>query len=176
MKLSIALAVVVSCGTTSTAKAHWIKTPGQIHRIQSKTAQIEANKQNLAHAEGVLKFCEHQKCFNRLIVRDHRYMLRYSQNALWKLRWWGGMMPPHYQSWLCIHHYEGSWLDGNDPYWGGLQMDRGFMRSYAPNWLLRKGWANSWTPLQQMWVAENAHASGRGFNPWPNTAHYCNLL
>ena len=84
--------------------------------------------------------------------------------------------PPHKRGWLCIHHFEASWRDGNDPYWGGLQMDRSFMRSYAPRLLLRRGWANRWTALEQMWVAERAHRSGRGYGPWPNTARYCGLL
>jgi hypothetical protein len=84
--------------------------------------------------------------------------------------------PPHKAAWLCIHHFEGSWHDGGDPYWGGLQMDRGFMSTYAAGVLLHKGWANHWTPLEQMWVAERAFKSGRGFYPWPNTARYCGLL
>ena len=84
--------------------------------------------------------------------------------------------PPHKSGWLCIQRYEGSWADGGDPYWGGLQMDRGFMRSYAPPVLLRRGWANRWTPLEQMWVAERAHRSGRGFYAWPNTARSCGLI
>jgi hypothetical protein len=83
--------------------------------------------------------------------------------------------PPHKAQWLCIHRFEGSWRDSGDPYWGGLQMDRGFMRSYAPALLLRRGWANSWSALEQMWVAERAHRT-RGFYPWPNTARYCGLL
>src|SRR5204862_425389 len=33
--------------------------------------------------------------------------------------------PPHRRAWLCIHRYEGSWRDSGDPYWGGLQRDRG---------------------------------------------------
>jgi len=89
---------------------------------------------------------------------------------------WLAAHPPHKRGWLCIHHFEGSWSDSGDPYWGGLQMDRGFMRTYAPAFLLRKGWANRWTPLEQMWVAERAHRSGRGYGPWPNTARYCGLL
>ena len=89
---------------------------------------------------------------------------------------WLAAHPPHKRGWLCIHHFEGSWSDSGDPYWGGLQMDRGFMRTYAPRFLLRKGWADHWTPLEQMWVAERAHRSGRGYNPWPNTARYCGLL
>lgn len=84
--------------------------------------------------------------------------------------------PPHKSGWLCIHRFEGSWSDSGDPYWGGLQMDQGFMKTYAPKALLRRGWANRWTPLEQMWVAERAHRSGRGYGPWPNTARYCGLL
>ena len=84
--------------------------------------------------------------------------------------------PPHKSGWLCIHRYEGRWADSGDPYWGGLQMDRGFMRTYAPRVLLRRGWANRWTPIEQMWVAERAHRSGRGFYAWPNTARYCGLI
>lgn len=84
--------------------------------------------------------------------------------------------PPHKRGWLCIHRFEGSWGDDGDPYWGGLQMDRGFMLTYAPRVLLRRGWANRWTALQQMWVAERAHRSGRGYWPWPNTARFCGLI
>jgi hypothetical protein len=87
-----------------------------------------------------------------------------------------GKRPPHKRQWLCIHRYEGRWRDSGDPYWGGLQMDRGFMRRYAPPLLLRRGYADHWTPLEQMWVAERAHRSGRGFYPWPNTARYCGLI
>ncbi len=84
--------------------------------------------------------------------------------------------PPHKAGWLCIHRYEGNWSDSSDPYWGGLQMDRGFMSAYAPAELLRRGWADRWTALEQMWVAERAHRSGRGYWPWPNTARFCGLI
>lgn len=84
--------------------------------------------------------------------------------------------PPHKSGWHCIHRFEGGWTDSGDPYWGGLQMDRGFMRTYAPRVLLRRGWADRWSPLEQMWVAERAHRSGRGFGPWPKTARFCGLL
>ena len=83
--------------------------------------------------------------------------------------------PPHYSAWTCLQSKEGSWQDAGDPYWGGLQMDRSFMRAYAPKHLLRRGWANTWTPLEQMWVAERAYASGRGFGPWPNTRRMCGI-
>jgi len=84
--------------------------------------------------------------------------------------------PPHKGAWLCIHRHEGSWRDSGDPYWGGLQMDRGFMAGYAPGYLLRRGYADRWSPLEQMWVAERAYRSGRGFYAWPNTARYCGLI
>lgn len=83
--------------------------------------------------------------------------------------------PPHKLAWLCIHRYEGSWRDSGDPYWGGLQMDRGFMHAYAPRYLLRRGYADNWSALEQMWVAERAYRSGRGFSPWVNTARACGL-
>jgi len=84
--------------------------------------------------------------------------------------------PPHYRAWLCIHHYEGAWNDRWDPYWGGLQMDRGFMLSYGRDMVRRYGgWADRWPPLAQMWVAERAWKT-RGFYPWPRTARMCGLI
>ncbi|MDX6493093.1 MAG: Transglycosylase-like domain [Gaiellaceae bacterium] len=85
------------------------------------------------------------------------------------------MHPPHLQQFLCIHHYEGSWTDTGEPYYGGLQMDRGFQQTYG-GWLYAtKGTADHWTPIEQIWTAEKALKS-RGFWPWPNTARYCGLL
>jgi hypothetical protein len=86
------------------------------------------------------------------------------------------MNPPHKRQWVCIHRFEGSWTDPNPPFYGGLQMDLGFQRRYGPRLLARKGTADHWTPLEQMWVAERAHRAGRGFYPWPNTARYCGLI
>jgi hypothetical protein len=83
--------------------------------------------------------------------------------------------PPHLRQWLCIHRYEGSWRDPRGPYYGGLQMDREFQATYGPDLLRRKGTADHWTPLEQMWVAERAYRT-RGFWPWPNTARSCGLL
>jgi len=93
-----------------------------------------------------------------------------------KQAWRKAQRPPHYEEWLCIHRYEGSWVDPNAPYYGGLQMDVSFQRTYGGPLFEEKGTADHWSPLEQMWVAERAHASGRGFYPWPNTARFCNLL
>jgi hypothetical protein len=84
--------------------------------------------------------------------------------------------PPHQLEWQCIHRYEGSWTDSGAPYYGGLQMDMTFMRTYGGTLLRAKGTADRWTPLEQMWVAEKAYRAGRGFYPWPNTARYCGLV
>jgi hypothetical protein len=84
--------------------------------------------------------------------------------------------PPHLRQWTCIHRYEASWTDAGPLYYGGLQMDLGFQHAYGAALLARKGTANHWTPLEQMWVAERALNSGRGFWPWPNTARICGLL
>ncbi len=84
--------------------------------------------------------------------------------------------PPHLAAWRCIQRYEGPWNDPNPPYYGGLQMDIGFQRRYGAYLLRVKGTADRWTPLEQMWVAERAHRSGRGFSPWPSTARPCGLL
>ncbi len=113
---------------------------------------------------------------------DESQNLRYTKSvlALWTKRAFQvrnqAQNPPRLRSWLCIHRYEGSWADPNGPYYGGLQMDLGFMQAYGGSLLRHKGTADHWTPLEQIWVAERAYESGRGFYPWPNTARWCGLI
>jgi hypothetical protein len=111
-------------------------------------------------------------------VRNPRY-------RRWVLRLWAKRVqsvrrqaasPPRKRAWLCIHRHEGRWNDPHSPYYGGLQMDLAFQRRYGFDLLRRKGTADNWTPLEQMWVAERAFRSGRGFGPWPNTARACGLV
>ncbi len=84
--------------------------------------------------------------------------------------------PPHRRAWLCIHGHEGPWdAHTGNGYYGGLQMDIGFQQEYGAGLLARKGTADRWAPLEQMWIAERAYKS-RGFTPWPNTARYCGQL
>lgn len=82
-----------------------------------------------------------------------------------------------FEAWVCIHRHEAAWNDRRDPYWGGLQMDRGFMLAYGRDMIARHrgGLADTWTPAEQIVVAERAYAT-RGFAPWPNTARACGVL
>jgi hypothetical protein len=77
---------------------------------------------------------------------------------------------------LCVHQGEGRWTDPHAPYWGGLQMDWDFMRTYGREYLRVFGPANNWPRSVQIAVAIRAYLSGRGFYPWPNTARACGLL
>ena len=122
----------------------------------------------------------HRTPTRNLALRGRSRALKLWTRNLWHRRalraWRRAAKPPHRRQWLCIHRYEGAWNDPNPPYYGGLQMDISFQRRYGGELLRRKGTANRWTPLEQMWVAERAFRSGRGFYPWPNTARYCGLI
>jgi hypothetical protein len=71
--------------------------------------------------------------------------------------------PPHKRAFLCIQRGEGSWstATGNG-YYGGLQMDRAFMRHYGAYLLRLKGTANRWSPLEQIWTGEHGRRPGLG--------------
>jgi hypothetical protein len=89
--------------------------------------------------------------------------------------------PPHKRAWLCIYRHERHPRMGwrtltHNGFYGGLQMDLSFQRAYGRDLLRRKGTANRWTPLEQIWVAVRAYRAGRGFYPWPNTARACGLI
>lgn len=84
---------------------------------------------------------------------------------------------PHnwlYNSFRCIHRYEGAWnANTSNGYYGGLQMDLGFQGTYGAEFMRRWGTADQWPPWAQIIAAERAYQSGRGFGPWPNTARTC---
>ena len=85
--------------------------------------------------------------------------------------------PPYHEAWLCIHRHEAAWTaNTGNGYYGGLQMDMSFQRTYGSRLLVRKGPAHQWLPIEQIWVAVRAHRSGRGFYPWPNAARRCGLI
>jgi hypothetical protein len=178
MLLLLALAVLVLAGTTSGLSA-----ASPPHRAISKAATVSARPALKVDARLTRRLravtWRWQVVMGRRRSRlaaplDTRKALRFWKREAHRVRRLAAH-PPHSSGWQCIHRFEGSWRDSGDPYWGGLQMDRGFMRHYAPRLLLRKGWADHWSPLEQMWVAEHAHR-GHGYTPWPNTARYCGLL
>ena len=140
----------------------------QVHRYQRETWRWQklmgvrpTPRSRAAETDPSIKFkLWVRKLWHRRAVRARRKAAR----------------PPHRSGWLCIHRYEGPWRDPNAPYYGGLQMDLSFQRTYGRELFRRKGTADHWTPLEQMWVAERAHRSGRGYYPWPNTARSCGLI
>lgn len=78
------------------------------------------------------------------------------------------------RAFLCIHSHEGSWTDSGAPFWGGLQMDTGFQRSYGGEFYRAFGTANNWPVSVQIAVAIRGYLA-RGFGPWPNTRRMCGI-
>jgi Transglycosylase-like domain len=106
----------------------------------------------------------------------HSSTLSYWRSRVERVRY-AAHHPKRLQAWLCIHRYEGSWTaNTGNGYYGGLQMDISFQQSYGRELLRTKGRAHRWSPIEQIWVAERAYRSGRGFYPWPNTARSCGLI
>jgi hypothetical protein len=175
------LAVVLAVGGTASALAAATATPKREAVPRKPPIRGAALQVNPAVTKRLRSTARHWEI---VMGRPHARS-RAPLNTRRALRFWRlharrvlrlAAHPPHRNGWICIHRFEGSWADSGDPYWGGLQMDRGFMRAYAPRLLLRRGLANRWTALEQMWVAERAHRSGRGYWPWPNTARACGLI
>ncbi len=107
----------------------------------------------------------------------------------WVLRLWRqraerarrqAQSPPRLRKWLCIFRHErhpgqGWRTNTGNGFYGGLQMNLPFQQRYG-RWLLRrKGTANRWTPIEQIWVAERGRRV-QGWYAWPNTARYCGLI
>jgi hypothetical protein len=114
----------------------------------------------------------HRSSLRVQLAAQARVLGRYRTQARRPLR----LRLSRFEAWVCIHRHEAAWNDRGDPYWGGLQMDRGFMRAYGRDMIRRHhgGLADTWTPAEQIVVAERAYAS-RGFAPWPNTARSCGV-
>jgi hypothetical protein len=121
--------------------------------------------------------------FSELETRSHAY--RTWVRDLWRKRAAAAerraASPPLRSQWLCIHRHERDPDQGwatrtGNGYYGGLQMDLSFQRTYGSQLLRTKGTADRWTAAEQIWVAERARRSGRGFHPWPNTARACGLI
>lgn len=122
------------------------------------------------------KLCDQVR--SRLIL--HQHLLTRAQ------RYWDKHYAPRpldgVPSWLkdafmCIHQYEGAWnANTGNGYYGGLQMDVGFQSRYGSDFIHRWGTANNWPAWAQIIASVRAYKSGRGFYPWPRTAHTCGLI
>jgi hypothetical protein len=181
------LLVPVFVGLVLAVAATTLASGSPAPQRSTHSATISPKPKPVRHVNPVLvRRLRHTVWFWQNVMGTHRRVsVKAPLHTVRALRYWRhqarhvtrlAARPPHKRGWLCIHRFEGGWGDSDDPYWGGLQMDRGFMSTYAPRVLLRRGWADRWTPLQQMWVAERAHRSGRGYWPWPNTARVCGLI
>jgi hypothetical protein len=192
LKNVVLLALLVMCATAlvphATARQ---QAPQRVHTVQAVRAakQVEPDpgpvllRRIAAHRDETWRW---QRVMQRPRTPYAASVTRTSSVAY--RRWVAGLwehraiaaekqarQPPHRSQWLCIHRYEGSWDDSGAPYYGGLQMDVEFQRTYAIELYRAKGTADHWTALEQMWAAERAYRT-RGFWPWPNTARYCGLL
>lgn len=164
-------------------------------------AAAQAHAGRFLHHHSHMTVAQKVRYFERSVAQDRRSIRwlrsRYAPRTLqrvdeisWSrhaLRWhlallrqYRSKLEPRYTdlgAWLCIHAGEGSWTSNTgNGYFGGLQMDYGFMRTYGPGLLAVKGTADRWTPAEQIMVARRARDSGRGYFPWPNTARACGLI
>jgi hypothetical protein len=157
------VALVLAVPVSTVASSHASSSPP----IGSRTAVAVQPARSHCSAFCQARILRHQ------LDRQARVLGRIRAQARRPLR----VRLERYSAWVCIHRHEGAWNDSGDPYWGGLQMDRGFMLAYGRDMIARHkgGLADEWTPAEQIVVAERAYAS-RGFAPWPNTARSCGVL
>jgi|SRR5581483_7255018 len=165
------------------APVRQLQTASHAERMQEEVSRLkEAVKQKRSQAWRWQRVALHAPT-RASYIEDRTQSLKMLR---WTLRLWKhraatakqvATHPPHLADWQCIHRGEGAWDDdtGNG-YYGGLQMDIPFQKRYGYSLYVTKGTANNWTPLEQVWVAERAYESGRGFWPWPNTARACGLI
>lgn len=159
--------------------------------LGTSTAQAASKMQTISTIEAYIHATHHRQTVMGmpLTPTNGSYKTtRSSKYRAWVLGHWQKLNRDVYQrfiavpnagAWHCIlwHEARNNWhIDTGNGYYGGLQMDMTFQRTYGTYLLALKGTANNWTPAEQMWVAEHARASGRGFGPWPNTAAACGLL
>ncbi len=175
MLVAFALALTAASSTPAAGESSEASSTAAVKYLSSKVRRFQVETWHWQRLMGLRLAKTHGRVLTELSVED-------AQGAvdLWQTRALAARRraqhPPHLRDWLCIHRYEASWRDPYAPYYGGLQMDLTFQRHYGSHLLKRKGTAEHWTPLEQIWVAEKARRSGRGFWPWPATARLCGLL
>ena len=170
--VALALAALASSGTAD-ASTQRTTVLAQVNDFRAETWRLQRLMGKPRTATSFSERTTRSDAY-RLWVRDlwRKRLVRTKRQAA---------NPPHRSQWLCIHRHERHPAQGwatrtGNGYYGGLQMDIAFQRAYGPELLRAKGTADRWSAIEQMWVAERAYRSGRGFHPWPNTARYCGLI
>ena len=187
MRHKFTVLLACACVFTAFAGASALRADTGTEPPPTTTTEAATAEPDLTPVRREIQRLRHETCqWQRIMGRPlTRQLQKASADPRPRLELWRRLVarvrhqaqnPPHKRAWLCIHRFEGAWHDPNAPYYGGLQMDVQFQRTYAAAVFRRKGTADHWTPLEQMWAAERAHRSGRGFYPWPNTARYCGLI
>ena len=174
-----ALALAAGLSTPTSATGASLLKPGDEYLL----AQIERKRDETWRWQSLMRTrrTPSSNSAHRSIDADYRR---------WVLRLWSmraltartqAASPPRKAAWFCIYRHErhprmGWRTRTGNGFYGGLQMNLEFQRIYGADLLRRKGTAERWSPLEQIWVAERAYRSGRGFYPWPNTARACGLI
>jgi hypothetical protein len=194
----VALALAVPCATVASSQSH-VRTPVehsravaaavhharggcaaycQVRTLRRKLQSVHGRTVELARRVALPvppppRLGWRRDNLRRQLSHQARVLGRYRVAARRPLR----LRLRRFEAWVCIHRHEAAWNDTGDPYWGGLQMDRGFMRAYGRDMIRRHhgGLADTWTPAEQIVVAERAYHS-RGFEPWPQTARSCGVI
>lgn len=147
------------------------------HHISVANAdQVSQLRQQLARERQVHKLDRARIAqeLKRLHKMVHKYQINFDKSGI-------DYHSPREAIWICIHEHEGAWNSNTgNGYFGGLQMDRGFMSTYGGEFLQQYGTANKWPWRTQIMVADRAYNGygrykGRGFGPWPNTRLRCGV-
>lgn len=80
------------------------------------------------------------------------------------------LLSPRASLWYRVASCESgnNWaINTGNGYYGGLQMDLSFQRTYGPEFAAQWGTANNWPIYAQMKAADRAYAT-RGLGPWPH--------
>jgi hypothetical protein len=115
----------------------------------------------------------------RLALIAHRWLLAVAHARYVKLY---EPKPDDWAEFACIHSHEGAATSNTgNGYYGGLQEDMGFQRTYGPDFMARWGTADRWPVWAQVESARRARDGfaghgARGYGPWPQTARACGMF
>lgn len=184
-KLLVSTVIVIAVamtGGTSTANAEkvQVKCPGIVkgvnyYRQATWQWQDKLDIERTRAARETFHSCKFARWTAHLWMKRARvHRQKYHRHVILMKKWRAqGSVT---SDWACIHRYEGAW-DANtgNGYYGGLQMNLVFQRSYGPEFMARWGTADNW-PVWAQVIAANRAKKVRGYSPWPNTARACGLL